>query len=539
MHGHRRRLAPVALALAAVVAAIAGPAVPAASAADPADFPKGYTGYHTYAEMKAAVAAVAARHPDIVRTFSIGTSYQGRDIIAAKVSDNVATDEHEPEVLFDGLHHADEHMGLEMTLRILRWLADGYGNDARVTRLVNAREVWIVFAVNPDGATYDISGGRFHYWRKNRQPTPGTRYVGTDLNRNYDYRWGGGGRTSKNPAAITYRGPAAFSAPETRAMRDFIRSRVVNGRQQIRTAISFHEYGRLVMWPYGYTYTDVPGDMTAEDRAALVKMGRAMAASNGYRPQQASDLYITSGTTRDYLYGRYRVFSYTFELSNDDYLDDARISSETARNKAAVLYLIDRAWCPYGVLGADRATHRCGAFDDDLEIARGWQVNPDGTDTATRGAWQRGDPQGTYASGPKQLGRTASGTRAFATGLAAGASPGANDLDGGTTTIRSPAIALPARSGQRLFFRWSFAHAANASPADELRVELVHADGSATTVFRRAGRAADADGGWRSAYVLLDRWAGTTVRIRISATDGAADSLVEAAIDDVRVTRPS
>ena len=200
-----------------------------------------------------------------MQVFSIGKSYQGRDIWAAKVSDNVATDEAEPEVMFDGLHHSDEHMGLEMTLHILHWLADGYGSDARITNIVNSREVWIVFAVNPDGAEYDISGGKFHFWRKNRQPNAGTTAIGTDLNRNYGYRWGGGGNTSTNPLAITYRGASAFSAPETRAVRDFLASRVVGGRQQIRVAISFHEYGRLVMWPYGYTYTNVPGDMTADD----------------------------------------------------------------------------------------------------------------------------------------------------------------------------------------------------------------------------------------------------------------------------------
>ena len=102
-------------------------------------------------------------------------------------------------------------------------------------------------------------------------------------------------------------------------MRDFLASRVVDGRQQIRAAITFHEYGRLVMWPYGYTHTDVPADMTTDDHAALRKIGRRMAASNGYRPQQASELYISSGTSRDYLYGTYRVFSYTFELSIRDY----------------------------------------------------------------------------------------------------------------------------------------------------------------------------------------------------------------------------
>ena len=108
--------------------------------------------------------------------------------------------------------------------------------DTRITNIVNGREIWIIFLVNPDGAEYDIANGRFHYWRKNRQPTPGTAYIGTDLNRNYGYRWGGGGRTSTNPAAITYRGPKAFSAPEARAVRDFLASRVVDGKQQIRIA---------------------------------------------------------------------------------------------------------------------------------------------------------------------------------------------------------------------------------------------------------------------------------------------------------------
>ena len=53
-------------------------------------------------------------------------------------------------------------------------------------------------------------------------------------------------------------------------MRDFLASRVVDGRQQIRAAITFHEDGRLVMWPYGYTMTNVPADMTTQDHAALV-----------------------------------------------------------------------------------------------------------------------------------------------------------------------------------------------------------------------------------------------------------------------------
>jgi hypothetical protein len=530
----RRRAAAATIALA--FAALAG--LPAGAAAADPEFPVGREGYHTYGEMGADVAAVAAAHPAIVSQFSIGKSYQGRELWAVKISDNVATDEDEPEVLYDGGTHADEHMTVEMTLRILHWYADGYGTDARITGIVDSREIWIVLALNPDGAEYDIAGGRFHYWRKNRQPTPGSRYIGTDLNRNFDYRWGGGGRTSTNPQAITYRGPKAFSAPESRAMRDFLASRVIDGRQQIRVHITFHEAGRLVMWPYGYTMTDRPGDMTPNDHAALMKIGKAMAATNGYRPQQASDLYITSGTTRDYAYGKYRIFSYTFELSVRDYPDDSMIAPETGRNREAALYLAERAWCPLSVLGAATMAARCGAYDDDLEVTKGWRVNPDGTDTATTGAWQRGVPRATSYLGPRQLTAAPTGQSAFATGLFAGTSTSANDLDGGRTTAVSPLIALPAAAGQKLTFRWTLAHYSSATAADEFRVEVVAADGTATTVHLALGTPVDRDGAWRNASVVLDPWAGQQITLRFSATDGGRDSLVEAAFDDVRVTRP-
>ena len=123
--------------------------------------------------MVAEIKATQAAHPDIVQLRSIGKSYQGRDLWVAKVSDNVATDEPEPEVMFDGLHHAREHLSLEQTLAILRWLSQGYGTDQRITDIVNAREIWIVFAVNPDGAEYDLTGSPYRAWRKNRQPNAG------------------------------------------------------------------------------------------------------------------------------------------------------------------------------------------------------------------------------------------------------------------------------------------------------------------------------------------------------------------------------
>ena len=268
---------------------------------------------------------------------------------AAKISDNVATDEDEPEVLFIGQHHAREHITVEMTLYILHLLADKYGTDQQITDLVNTREIYIIFTINPDGSEYDIATGTYRSWRKNRQPNSGSFYVGTDLNRNYGYKWGCCGGSSGFPSSDTYRGASAFSAPETQRIRDFINSRVVGGKQQIKTSITFHSYAQLVLWPYGYTYTDVPGDMTQDDHDVFVAMGQAMAATNGYTAQQASDLYITDGTTDDWAYGVHKIFMYTFEMgSNPFYPPGSQIPALTSVNDAAVRYILEMADCPYG-----------------------------------------------------------------------------------------------------------------------------------------------------------------------------------------------
>ncbi len=512
--------------------------VPATASA--ADFPARDSGYHSYAEMVAEITQAEADHPEIVDVFSIGESYKGRDLWAAKISDNVAVDESEPEVLFDGLHHAREHLTLEQTLAILAWLSDGYGSNDAITRLVNIREIWIVFAVNPDGAEYDINGDPYRAWRKNRQPHPTSGVIGTDLNRNYDYRWGCCKGSSGKPASLTYRGWKPFSAPETRAMRDFIDSRVVDGRQQIRTAITFHTAGEQVLWPYGYTKTDIPSDMTRDDHAALVALGKRMARLNGYTPMQSSALYVTDGDEIDWAYGRHRIFMYTFEMypSHTEVSGNARfyppdevIGRETRRNRSAILELIERAGCPYALIGKTR-TH-CGPFFDDFEIGRGWRVDPDGTDTATQGAWQRGNPAGTKW----QLDGVTSGVRALVTGAAKGANGSANDLDGGVTTIRSVPITLPDPVGS-LTFRYSFSHASNASRDDWFRALVETESGERTVVKRERGAANTDRPAWSSVSVSLAPWAGQTVRIVFQAADRGGASTVEAAVDDVRITRP-
>lgn len=509
-------------------------------------FPPADSRYRDYAEMSAEIQAVAGANPAIVSRFSIGLSYQGRELWAVKISDNVAADEAEPEVLFVGLHHAREHLTVEMTLYILNELVNGYSaNDSRIRNIVNSREIYIVFNLNPDGGEYDIATGSYRSWRKNRQPNTGSSFVGTDLNRNYGYRWGCCGGSSGSTSSETYRGASAFSAPETQRIRDFINSRVVGGAQQIKTTITFHTYGELVLWPYGYTFTDVPSDMTQDDHDAFVALGTAMAESNGYTPQQASDLYITDGTLDDWFYGVHKIFAFTFEMfptgSNPGfYPPDERIVEQTSRNREAVLLITEQADCVYRAIGKE-AQYCAGGpapvtvFEDTFETNMGWTANPSGTDTATSGQWERGDPQATSSSGAKQLGTTVSGVNDLVTGRLAGSSAGTYDIDGGVTSIRSPNIALPAGSTLTLTFSYYLAHGSNASSADYLRVKVVGA--TTTTVLEELGAANDGDAAWATANVNLSAYAGQTVTILIEAADASGASLVEAAVDNVKITR--
>ena len=325
----------------------------------PDDFPNYDADYHNYDETKAVLDAAVAAHPDIVQEFSVGTSYEGRQIWAVKISDNVVSDEAEPEVLFDCLHHAREHLTVEECLFIINMLTKGYGTNQKVTKMVNAREIFVVPMVNPDGEEYDLTDDTYQYWRKNRQPNPDA--IGTDLNRNYGYKWGCCGGSSGFGGSDTYRGEAPFDAPEAAALGSFMDSRVIGGEQQISTGVSFHTYGQLVMWPYGYTFENVPPDMTQDDHNVFQTLGTQIAGTtcqgaDCYTPQQMSDLYITDGTSVDYEYGRHRIFALTIEMYPVSdfigfYPPDEDIKAQTRRLMNGVLMVMNAADCPYKLIG--------------------------------------------------------------------------------------------------------------------------------------------------------------------------------------------
>ncbi|MEO5877950.1 MAG: proprotein convertase P-domain-containing protein, partial [Streptosporangiaceae bacterium] len=175
-------------------------------------------------------------------------------------------------------------------------------------------------------------------------------------------------------------------------------------------------------------------------------------------------------------------------------------------------------------------------WSDGFETATGWTTNASSTDTATLGAWERGDPEATTSSGTKQLGTTVSGTNDLVTGRLAGTAAGDYDLDGGTSSVLSPAVVLPSSGTLKVSLSWYLAHGTNASTADFFRVSVVHGGGT-TALFTQAGAAANRDGVWAAGTWDVSAYAGQSVRILIEAADASGASLVEAGVDDVKITQ--
>jgi len=295
------------------------------------DFPQQDAKYHDYARTYSELQSIAGALAGYASLYSVGKSAEGRDIWCLRLNKNAKNDDaaSDPGAVVVGNHHAREHISVEIPLRFARWLADNKGKSD-VKALLDSRDIYIIPMLNPDGAEYDIRGGQYHYWRKTARKLP-SGDLGADINRNYGYLWGQGG-SSPDPSADTYRGPSAFSEPETLAMKQLF-----DRHTNITTCNSYHSYGSVVYYPWSGTYDDIPD---AKDLAAFKTIAGKIAALAGYRAEKSSDSYLSTGDMNDWTYAAHHVFSFTTELDGSGfYPGAAAIDKAAPGNIKAMLYM--------------------------------------------------------------------------------------------------------------------------------------------------------------------------------------------------------
>ncbi|MFK8055440.1 MAG: M14 family zinc carboxypeptidase [Saprospiraceae bacterium] len=250
-------------------------------------------GYYSFTDTWDAFSEMRRLYPDLIsERMAIDTflTFEGREINYFRLSDNADTQENEPRIMLNALHHAREPMSLIQQVYFAWWLLENYGVDEEATWLIDNTELYLVPIVNPDGYAFNgaESGIDLGFWRKNRRPNGDTTF-GVDLNRNYAYGFGGPG-TSPDSSSDIYPGPGPLSEPETRAL-DFLHRQLA-----FTTILNAHSYSDLVIQPQLEEFTSETRAKTHQQ--LLWAMRRDNRYGVGDSPQTVG--YVASGNSDDH-----------------------------------------------------------------------------------------------------------------------------------------------------------------------------------------------------------------------------------------------
>ncbi|HUU82842.1 MAG TPA: M14 family zinc carboxypeptidase [Phycisphaerae bacterium] len=265
--------------------------------------------YMTLAEILSVLNDLATSRPDLCEVTSFGTSIDGRQLWALHITGSAAAPK--PAVVYNALMHCREWLTAPVVLYLADHLVNNYDSDPAIAYLVDNVDIYLAPCVNPDGYVYTWTSQR--YWRKNRRSN-GDGTWGVDLNRNWGYEWGYDDiGSSPVTSSETYRGPFAFSEPETTWLSNFILS-----RPGLLAYMDYHTYGQKLMWPWGYDYLGGPDE---PDGTTFQTLGDAMQAliegvhgvSYAAGPL-AETIYLANGCSVDWAYGEAGAAAFTIEL---------------------------------------------------------------------------------------------------------------------------------------------------------------------------------------------------------------------------------
>ncbi|PCJ21562.1 MAG: hypothetical protein COB02_02900 [Candidatus Cloacimonadota bacterium] len=286
--------------------------------------------YHTYQEIVNELTQYSKNYANIANLIEVGTTFEGRTIYGIEIG-NKSTKDKVP-FLIMGTHHAREWIASEVPMASIKDLLESYTSDDQAKSIVDTSTIVYVPMLNVDGGIYSRTSKAM--WRKNRNAN-NKGGVGVDNNRNYEYKWGVSGASS-SPWSDTYKGETPMSENENQAIDKLYQ------KYKFKSAVSFHSYSELVLWPWGYTSA-----IQCKDNEIFEKIGTGMSKIMGYRPMQSADLYPAAGDSDDYLYAKYGVLAYTIELGTRFVPSESRVPIINAKGSKALRYFFENARNPF------------------------------------------------------------------------------------------------------------------------------------------------------------------------------------------------
>ena len=302
---------------------------------DKADI-KAWDVYPTYTAYVDMMYQFEIDYPGLCQIVEAGTSVEGRQLLFARISDNIAVEEDEPEVMYTSSIHGDELTGFMLTLRLIDYLLANYGTDPIATMLVDSCEIWINPLANPDG-TY--AGG-------NSSVYSATRYNanGVDMNRNFPDPDDG-----PHPDGNSWQ-------PETEAMMNFA------SQHSFAISANFHGGAEVINYPWD-TWSRL-----CIDNNWWIDVSRNFADSSQYYSPSGYLTDLNNGITNGYAWytitgGRQDYMNYwrgcrevTIEISSTKLPSASTMPSFWNYNKSSLLHYLENGI--YGLRGVvtDAAT---------------------------------------------------------------------------------------------------------------------------------------------------------------------------------------
>ncbi|OTB11862.1 hypothetical protein K445DRAFT_321574 [Daldinia sp. EC12] len=256
-----------------------------------------FDAYHAYDDHLTFLKDIQSSFSSNSELITAGKSFEGRAIQGIHLWGSGGKDS-KPAVYFNGNVHAREWISSKVVEYLTYQLVANYNNDTAVKSFLDKYDFYILPIVNPDGFLYTQTTNRL--WRKNRQTRSGTSAVGTDVNRNWPYKWDGEG-SSTSPGSVTYRGAAAGDTPENTGIRT-LGDQLAN-KNGIKLYIDWHSYGQYILTPYGYSCSAVVSNQAKQNSLAK-NTASAIAKPYGTRfttGPTCATLYATAGGSNDYV----------------------------------------------------------------------------------------------------------------------------------------------------------------------------------------------------------------------------------------------
>ncbi len=316
---------------------LADPSPPARRSAP--TLPSGRKTYRVWEEYEIEMRSLARRHPDLIRLHSMGRTRLGKPILGLEIASDVWRSDGRPAFVQYGAHHAREWPSAEWPMEYAIELVERRAEPRYADLLASTRHfIFPVINVDgfrasrgagpspigaPDSVSRVIGPGQAEYRRKNCRRLAGEPKApcsalfptgGVDLNRNYGYYWGGTG-TSVDPGSDLYRGPSAFSEPESRAVRTFTR------KLQPTVLLSHHTYWDQGLWmrPPGFNDAAIFPSDESPDEAEFLTLSNSLAEATGWLSWKSFELYPVTGATDDWNYMAQASLALTSEGKGPDF----------------------------------------------------------------------------------------------------------------------------------------------------------------------------------------------------------------------------